>query len=278
MPLEVELESQSSRDSNKSANHHEDESKQVARFVRVDEEVRRNDIADLSEHVAKGDGDGTVLWRAAHGARNPGADEWVGGVHASDVDERGSVAGAAVCSGQTDDVADATDGNWAGEMVAALDGLVRVPCVDKRADGGEDVRRAGEQQTDDVAVAESTHDRGEEVGEAVGRGDADVERNEQHHFPVEDCHLETGPDTCLRHVGRDTVCGDASCGDLAHVLGHRPHGATALGVRVVGQQEESDDGEACTANRQDNEKPFPALKSVGLEYLVNVKVFMRGSV
>lgn len=174
----MELESQSSRNSDQGADHHEDESQQVARFVGVDEEVRRNDVADLAEHVAKGDGDGAILWRAAHGAGYPGADEWVGGVHASDVDERGSVAGTAVCGGQTDDVADATDGNGAGEMVATLDGLIGVPCVDKGANSSEDVRRACEQQTDDVAVTESTHDRWEEVGEAVGCGDADVERDE----------------------------------------------------------------------------------------------------
>ena len=70
-----------------------------------------------------------------------------------------------------------------------------MPGVDERSNGGEDVRRAGQQQTDDVTVAKAANDAGEEVGEAVGGADTDVEGDEENHLPVENGHLEAFPYT-----------------------------------------------------------------------------------
>jgi hypothetical protein len=49
---EVELQPHSSRDGDNRADHHEDESKLVARVVRLPEKVGRNDISDLPENIA----------------------------------------------------------------------------------------------------------------------------------------------------------------------------------------------------------------------------------
>lgn len=148
-------------------------------------------------------------------------------------------------------------------MVTALLGTVGVPGVYEGADGGEDVRGRREQEADGVAVAKAANDGGEEVRESVRGGDANVHANEQPHLVVEYGHLESCPDAGLGLGGRDAIGQDTGGGDLPHIFGHGPAGASRGRVRVVGQDEEANHSQASTDGSQHDEKPLPAGETMG---------------
>lgn len=139
-----------------------------------------------------------------------------------------------------------------------------MPCIDQTPDSCTDVRWASKQKGDDSAVSKSTHDVREEVREAIGSGDADVERDEEDHLPIECSHLETGPNTRLGFGSRDSVRGDASGSDSAHVFSHGPHRTARLRVWVVGQNPESDQSKTGSTHGEDDEEPLPASNAIFL--------------
>ena len=141
---EVELETHRCSDGSESADYHQNEKQLVARVVGFPEKVRRNDIADLAKHVAKGDYDGAAPRCAVHGAGHPGADERIRCIYTTDVDERCALASCAVRGTQADDVADAAECNGSSKVVATFRSLVGMPGIHERADSSADLRRASE--------------------------------------------------------------------------------------------------------------------------------------
>lgn len=72
--------------------------------------------------------------------------------------------------GRADDEGHHGDTQWEDDVEVALTGAVGVPSVEGRRDDAEDVRRACEEQRDDVVVAQGCDNGGEEVSDG-GRGD-----------------------------------------------------------------------------------------------------------
>lgn len=135
--------------------HHASEGGPVLRLFGGQEEVGGDEVADLGQHVADGNGDGTLLRRATHGARDHAHDHGIGDVHAADVDERRAVAGVRVAGREANDEPARSDHYGDGVVPPALLDPVRVPRVGVRAESSENVRRRGEHQRDGGRVSET---------------------------------------------------------------------------------------------------------------------------
>ena len=102
--------------------------------------------------------------------------------------------------------------------------LVRVPRINIRANGSEDVRRRGKQQRDGAAVSprrsQSADNRGIEVREAVRSRDANVHQGQNPELGVHDTELQSLPDTSLALIGGRTVGQNAGSCNLAHIFRH----------------------------------------------------------
>lgn len=83
---------------------------------------------------------------------------------------------------------------------------------------------------------------GEEVREAISGRDRNIHHGQDPELGILDRKLETVPHTRFGLGGRGAIDQNAHGGDLAHVFGHGPRGTARLGIGVVGQQEEGDDG------------------------------------
>jgi hypothetical protein len=157
-PPKTPLQQHSAHNTQPSHDKHQDESHQIPRLVRRDEEVRSHHIPRLAQDVIDSDGSGFLFWALAQRAGNLRLDQRVGAEEADDVDVRDDVARYAVLRCYADDVADHGAGDGDGKVPAAVLQAVGTPDDAHGGKGSAEVRRERYHQGDDARVAEVAHD------------------------------------------------------------------------------------------------------------------------
>lgn len=258
-PLQIEAQSETKDDAEEEHGRVYGKSLDVARAIGLRVEVRGPDLGQVGEAIDDGVRCCALLLWPGKSGRNPGESDIVAAIDAAEHEEDGEIAGRRLRRGSCNDEAHQCKDEGHADVAAPLGHPIRQPRDQQRDDHGEDVGRCSEEQRRHLGHAECRHDRGDELRDSCCSRLADHSEAEQVQIRIlegQDKVSHQAAVGCVvahARIGLEAVQGDCS-------LSRRKPPCRG---RVVGQDEDGDEGDADSDATLDDEQPPPAWQTMG---------------